>query len=291
MPTIRWMHTRDEFAEFEHGLESPIDAAKDVAALTVLDGWCPVCSANTRFVVATGARFSERPNLREGLRCSRCKLTARQRLLLLAVRETLGERSQRRGVILERYSRAYRWLKRAHPNAIGSEFLSGHHISGRRYFWWPPGHPWRVMRLRHESITGLSFDSSSLDFVVHTDVLEHVADTGKALEECHRVLSKDGVMIFTAPFFSQLGESMVRGYLDKDGALVELLPAEYHGDGLNSRGVYTFHNFGWSFFDKLRSIFSRAQIGAVHSPESGLVYADSVASTGNMLPIVFRAYK
>lgn len=285
------MHSREELLDFERGLERPIDVAREVAALEFLEGWCPVCAMRARFVVATGARFSERPNLREGLRCLRCKLTARQRLLLLAARETLGERSPRQGAVLERYSRVYRHLKRAHPNAIGSEFLSEDHTSGHRYFWWPPGRPWRASLLRHESLTQLSFEDSSLDFVVHTDVLEHVADTDEALRESHRVLSKDGALIFTAPFFSQQDESLLRGYLDEEGALVEILPAEYHGDGLNSRGVYTFHNFGWSFFDKLRSIFGRAQIGVIHSPESGLVYADSIPGPWNMLPIVFRAYK
>ncbi len=97
-------------------------------------------------------------------------------------------------------------------------------------------------------------------------------------------------MIFTVPFFAALDETAVRGYLDHSGQLVELLPGEYHGDGIRGGGIYTYYNFGWSFFELLRGIFPIAEVGVAYSADFGLVWADSVPSPWNMRPIVFRCY-
>jgi len=58
---------------------------------------------------------------------------------------------------------------------------------------------------RHNSdlqidISGMpSVDNESFDVVIAFDVLEHVSDYKKGLEEIHRVLSKNGFAIFTVP--------------------------------------------------------------------------------------------
>ncbi|HKP94461.1 MAG TPA: methyltransferase domain-containing protein, partial [Fibrobacteria bacterium] len=44
------------------------------------------------------------------------------------------------------------------------------------------------------------FKSGSLDIVFHTEVLEHVFETGAFLGECARVLKRGGSMFFTVPF-------------------------------------------------------------------------------------------
>ncbi|MBF0511042.1 MAG: class I SAM-dependent methyltransferase [Candidatus Omnitrophica bacterium] len=42
--------------------------------------------------------------------------------------------------------------------------------------------------------------SDSVDFLFHTEVLEHVFDVTRFLSECHRVLKKGGSMFFSVPF-------------------------------------------------------------------------------------------
>jgi SAM-dependent methyltransferase len=44
------------------------------------------------------------------------------------------------------------------------------------------------------------FKTGSLDCVFHTEVLEHVYDTGGFLSECARILKTGGSMFFTVPF-------------------------------------------------------------------------------------------
>lgn len=134
----------------------------------------------------------------------------------------------------------------------------------------------------------MSHATASLDAVLHSDMLEHVADTRAALAESRRVLRPGGALLFTVPFCTTRLHSLVRGTLDAEGRLVELLPAEYHDDGVHAGGAYTFHNFGWDLFERMRSLFERVEIGVVHAPCAGLVYADSVPGDWNMPPLVFR---
>lgn len=285
-----WFGDRAGAEAYEAALDRSLAVESMIQECERWPGWCTACRCETSFLVRSGAEFAGRPSLREGLRCMRCKLSARQRSLLMAVRETIPDRRMP-GAILEQLSVLYRSIKREYPRTKGSEFLSGVHVPGRHYAWRSLARPWLPRILRHESILDLSYRSGSLDFLIHTDVLEHVHDTAAALAECSRVLSPGGVLLFTAPFFTSLDQSTERGYLDPQGRLVEILPSEYHGDGLNAAGIYTFHNFGWSLFHLLDEMFSRVEIGFIHSPVSGFVYADGSPGDWNTAPIVLRAIK
>ena len=52
----------------------------------------------------------------------------------------------------------------------------------------------------------LPFQSESVDSVLCTAVLEHLEEPEQALRECHRVLAKGGVAIYTVPFIWHLHE-------------------------------------------------------------------------------------
>jgi SAM-dependent methyltransferase len=263
-----------------------------VAQSETMAGRCDVCQRCTVFTVNTGATFDGRPNLREGLRCQHCKLNNRQRLLLLALQEEFGlDCPEPVGAILESTTRLFKAVHKRWPLIIGSEYLRENCSPGRKY-WWSTSR-WRMRRSRHESITNLSYGTDSLDIVIHTDVFEHVYQTKLALSECYRALKKGGTMIFTAPFFIDLNESILRGRQLEDGSLERLQPDEYHGDGLRVLGVYTFHNFGWNFFDAIREAgFAEVEIGLNYAPDRGFTSSDPPElHPWSMLPILFRASK
>lgn len=287
---ISWFTSREAFLAHEQSLPHDCTIEREVSRQSQVDGCCPVCDQPTAFRVLNGAKFADRPNLREGLVCRRCRLTARQRTLLRALIESDIPVDGRRGVVLERFSRVYAYLRRMDPQVSGSEYLGPDATSGRYRLWWRPGKLPIPNLVKHQSIGSMSFDSASLRFLLHTDVLEHVADTNAALAECRRVLAPGRPMIFTVPFFSAVEETVVRGYHDAEDKLVEVLPGEYHGDGVKAGGIYTYYNFGWSLFEKLQRAFSSAEIGVAYSPRHGLVQADSEESSWNMRPIVFRCY-
>lgn len=45
-----------------------------------------------------------------------------------------------------------------------------------------------------------SFSNNSIDFINAIELFEHVKNIEKGLEECYRVLKKDGIMFISAPF-------------------------------------------------------------------------------------------
>ena len=263
-----------------------------IAQARTLDGWCAACKRQTVFTVNTGATFDGRPNLREGLRCRYCRLNNRQRLLLLALHEEFDAgHVEPAGAMLESATRLFKNVHKRWPHIIGSEFLGESHSPGRKYTW--SSHRWRIRRTRHESITNLSYETNSLDAVLHSDVLEHVYQTKFALAESYRVLKNKGVTIFTVPFFMNVDESVLRGRQLEDGSLERLEPDEYHGDGLRTGGVYTFHNFGWSFFETIREAgFGKVEIGLNYAPHQGFTSSDPpTLHQWSMLPVLFRAMK
>ncbi len=293
MAHIRWFENRESFTVAVEGLRDAI-ACQDmlVARSTSVHGHCPACDMPTVFQVNTGAMFADRPNLREGLRCKHCLLTARQRLVVMAMRQEAGRLEKApQGLLFEKTTRLYRFAHARWPWLAGSEYLGDGRVSGRHYWW--STHWWRWRRTRHESITSCSCASASLDLLVHSDVLEHVYDTKQAAVECARVMRTGAIMLFTAPFFADRDHSLLRGHPLDDGSINHLETPEYHGDGMARGGIYTFHHFGWDLFDIFREAgFSRFEIGLCHAPEEGLTSADPAGGQAtNAPPILFRAVK
>ena len=50
-----------------------------------------------------------------------------------------------------------------------------------------------------QDIEDLTYKDKSFDLVLHSETLEHVGNPGKAMDECRRVLKKDGLVLFTTP--------------------------------------------------------------------------------------------
>ncbi|MFK2874361.1 class I SAM-dependent methyltransferase [Dyella lipolytica] len=278
---LNWFADASEYVAAVNDLRSTVIADEDsLAKSTSVQGWCAWCDRATIFSVSEGGAFSDRPNLREGMRCAHCRLTNRQRLVGCAVAENVPGR-EARIALLEQTSRLYRSVKKRYPNTMGSEFLGPDKQHGKAYVW--RSSTFRPRYTRHEDITQLSYASNSLDLIAHSDVMEHVYDYRAALRECSRVLAPGSTLVFTVPFFHENATSLLRGKPNSDGSLTHFAPPEYHGDGLNRTGIYTFHSFGLDLIDELRAAgFTHVSIGLCYAPSYGFVSANTA---------VFRAIK
>lgn len=284
---FHWFVESATFMDAAQRLRGQVETSEAfIAGKRTVRGWCACCRAIVRFRVKTGANFDGVPNLREGLVCRRCHLSNRNRLMWQAVSESLGDRDEACVALLEFGSPLYRQLLMRYPRMMGSEYLGEDAVAGQTY-------PRRGQHVRHESVLALSYPDASLDLIAHNDVLEHVEDFRAALAECCRVLAPGGQLVFTMPFYMFLPGHLLRGRRGADGNVEHLQPAEYHGDGLRSQGIYTWHYFSLRLLDDLREAgFSQAQVGLNYDAFAGYVSNHHPEyEVGLMLPVVFRAIR
>lgn len=112
--------------------------------------------------------------------------------------------------------------------------------------------------IHRENIMRLSYPDNSFDLVLHSEVLEHVPDPKKALAECRRVLTPEGVCLFTLPVIPNR-KTICRTRIEKN-AINYLRPPSFHGSG--SPDNLVFWEFGGDFIKKnhLQIVYSQAKI-------------------------------
>lgn len=213
-------------------------------------GFCFVCGKRSTF--QTDFLYSDPnnvvdgkpiPNWRERILCNGCKLNNRVRGSIQFLEQKLKVRLNDSIYITEQLTSLYTRLKSKYPQLIGSEYL-GEKI--------PFGLIDDATGVRNESITKLSFETSSFDYILSFDVFEHVPEYSIALEECFRCLKKGGSLLFSVPFIRSSQRNLVRAKIDKHGDIEHVLEPEYHGDPINTEGCLCFYHFGWEILDQLR---------------------------------------
>ena len=164
-------------AEFERSLLLPEMTPFVVA------GRCRACGCEEGFVVdylsahMTDSAGVLQPNWRETMVCMGCGLNNRVRTAADLFLDLLKPSPNSRIYATEQLTPFFKWLLTIFPDAIGSEYLGEGFEPGSL-----------SEGLRHEDLTQLSFEDSSLDFIFSFDVFEHVPNYQKALAECLRVL-------------------------------------------------------------------------------------------------------
>jgi hypothetical protein len=235
-----------------------------------LPGRCWACQAEVDFEIAQPAEGAE-VNWRESLKCPRCGLINRWRgclHLFDVLREPI---EQDRIYLTENFSPLCRELDSRFPLLVSSEYL--------------PDAPlgelvrWHAGPVRNEDVTQLSFADRSFDAVLSLDVLEHVPDYRRALQEFHRVLDHGGHLILSVPF-SGRHQTNVRAVVDDAGNIEHLMEPCYHGDPLSPDGVLAYYDFGVELLDELRRIGFRRCRAVCHSAPEWGYFGINVAFVG-----------
>lgn len=195
-------------------------------------GLCPLCRKKVAFSAAT-------PHLRESLRCPGCEATfgpsnVRERGLFHALR----------------LHRVPLWRSDVHdiapqPGAASNKLAR----TAKRYlgsnFW--RDRPRGVMfdGLLNVDAEAQPFENASFDLVVSLDVMEHVNNPDRVLQEAHRTLKPGGQYIFTTPTYPELTLSRRVARYREDGAAEHLEPPEYHGNPIDDLGSLVTWRFGY----------------------------------------------
>jgi SAM-dependent methyltransferase len=196
--------------------------------------------------------------------CKGCGLNSRMRALYSLMSECRLTRSERI-YMAEQITPAYYQFKKFYPELVGSEYLGAE---------FAPGEIKYISKYQcdilHEDLTQLSFEDESFDMVITQDVFEHISNYKSAFQECRRILSPGGKMIFTVPFFPNLPMTEVCAIVNTDRSITHLLPPEYHGNPVDSSGSLCFQHFGWDMLDCLRNAgFNSASANLYWGPWEG----------------------
>jgi SAM-dependent methyltransferase len=206
-------------------------------------------------------------NFRETIRTGH--LVSRHRAVLKCIQAA----SKGRPNLLGRKSRIYApegltefalYMRGRYPKFIGSEYADSD--EERR----------RIFPILHQDLQHLTFDNDSFDLIVSNEVFEHVPDLDKALAECSRVLSAEGVLVATFPFVSKRDVG-IRKATYENGEIKYLMEPEYHGNPMDpGGGSLVFEIPGWDLVGRAATAgFADAQFSFVSSPRHGVIGADS----------------
>jgi hypothetical protein len=275
---VRWFETRSAFEACADDLREVAQAAQEYVYRTgTLTGWCCMCHSMSEFTI--GERRADWINLRESLFCN-CGFNARSRLIFSALQ---AARPAGRFVLLERITPFFAKVAQRYPFAEGTEYL-GADI--------PPGTVMDIggKPVQHQDMLQLSFESESIDFLFHGDVLEHIPDIQRGLSECRRVLKTGGTLLFTCPIYN-FENHRVRSRI-RDGALEHLKEPVYHGNPVDAGGALVFTEPGWELLEDLRAAgFGNVDIGLMFDPFQGLLRDGNPYEEWNMWPLIFRCTK
>jgi len=278
-----WCDTRAAFGELERAMEHARAVVEpDLITRLTAPAWCYNCGKTTDMRVSVGNGTEPWRNLLEGMTCS-CGLNGRMRLMLGLIDEVAGRHDVSRCAAFERLTPMFGFMKARLPGLIGSEYLGDDVPCGESRMV-------RGISVRHENLMASSYADASLDLVIHCDVLEHVPDAQSALNECARILSPGGTMLFSLPFYHKRDRHLVRARPQPGGGIEHLLPEVFHGNPVTHGGALVFIHPGWELFDQLRAAgFAHSWVVARYDPVHGIVSNGCPHPDGHMWPVAIAA--
>lgn len=205
-------------------------ARLELSRLEKNKGYCPVCEAETVFIVYG-------PWLRDHYLCKRCRTIPRNRALINALNKFAPDWRKQS-------------LHESSPQGAVSKFLkdkcadysSSHYYADVPRGQYKDGH-------RSEDLSRLTFPDNSFDLLITSDVFEHVYEPDIAFKEIARVIKPGGMHIFTMPWYPELKKTVQRTKLRPDGTEEFLLEPVYHGNPIGGKGAIVTFDWGLDFTD------------------------------------------
>ena len=280
---IKYLTTREEFILFT---DTVVEQYRQIIEPYLLNqssvrGYCRCCTKLVNFKVSKAS--DKWTNLLEGMQCD-CGLNGRMRLILAVLDELQTLYNFKTSVVFEKLTPLYPHLLKKLPHIVGTEYLKES---------FAPGEIVTInnQMIRHENLMQLSFKNSSIDIIMHFDVIEHVPDMRVAFREIFRCLAPGGVMFFTCPFYHNLEKNIIRAKIS-DGKLVHLLEPIFHGNPLSKSGSLVFQHPTWEMVNIMEDVgFKDIKLPFYYAPFEGIVSNACPYKDGHMWPAGMIALK
>jgi hypothetical protein len=283
MALVHYCDNRSAFEAAIAPLEQMRRTVEDhLAQQATMQGYCCVCDRVNTFTIGPPSAGTW-INLRESILCSQCGMNGRSRLTYSVMKQAVDASRAQKIHIMERVTPFFAMAQAKGLVMEGSEYIGPDCAPGSV-------HTIGANDIRHEDMHNLSYADGALDLFCHFDVLEHVSDYRRALQESARVLRSGGQTVFTVPFYGHEAHQIRAEIVD--GALTHHLPPAYHKNPVSDGGSLVFFVPGWPLLDELRELgFSRAQIGLCYDPYQGIVSDNNPHPAWLMWPVIFSATK
>ena len=207
-------------------------------------GFCPVCGKNSIFILT-----QEIQRMRNDGICIWCGSCSRTRHVAKCI---LDEFKDRKISSLNDFktNSDISVFNASSDDPIARKMGPAKNISASEYFDdCKPGEYKNGVQC--QDLEQLTFSDCSMDLIITEDVFEHVKNWRKGFTEVYRVLKKNGVHVFSIPFyFDEKTEDL---FTQKNGKYELIEPVEYHGDPIKG-SIPTYTHLGYDLFDFLRSI-------------------------------------
>ena len=254
---------------------NPALKAWDKMALKVgyLPGYCNICGMLTLFRV-------NHPNFREHVACRICRSVNRQRQivsLLLSYISDSGDEVRTFASIRDIPKETVIWnaettraLHKRLALHLGKNYISSEYID-------PSLKSGEIKSgVLHVDIQETHFEDNSLNFILSSDVMEHVPMPQKALKEIYRVLKPGGCHIFTAPFYHHRFTNEKRVVVDDKGVSQYFRQPWYHDDPMRAEGALVYTIFAPELLCQLEGMGFEARLCVVHSPFRGILGCNGI---------------
>lgn len=226
-------------------------------------GDCAVCGCRARFL-------HTRSSIRESYSCPECRASLRYREQAQVIIDLLAKDNSRSIAELVNED-TFRQLTIYEPGISGPfrRYFSSL-PNYRNSFYWsdiPPGEYRDGVQC--QDIMNLTFEDSTFDLVITSDIFEHVRKPLAGFAELRRVLKANGVHVFSIPVFHPMPPN-THSRVDTSGPTdVFLDPPRYHGDGAGGKSL-VYNDFGEDLVVKLSEIGLKTHVVSAQNSQETL---------------------
>lgn len=240
---------------------------------------CKICGGFRKIKVQSD-------NLREDGLCEKCHSNSRKRHLAVVLLDSLQEKgiTGKLHSLQELPTNLETSVYNVECNGALHEYLKvlGNY-SCSEYFG-----PYKDFGTVHNGILNIDlrdipFQDNRFDYVISTEVFEHIPDPYSGFREIHRILKKGGAHIFTVPFCGR-DHDEIRAVINENDEIVHLMEPQFHGDPVRAdEGILVYTIFSSEMFARLSAMGFRVQTSSRRNALYGILGPGNLVFTATKI--------